>query len=578
MKVEATDEAARAAQTFLPFEEEGFLLTLTSKGIYIRSRKDYEALTEPPRLCVKNGLLEVSLAGAVVLLAANIKESRCTCPSRTTCKHVLMAIFAAADAAKIADASAAAGQSTTDAAGGQPEAKPEAADYAELENAAIEALKKEAGKKIWDEALSAVADGYGAAFTEGAMLAAVIDAYELTVYFPKKDSLCGAVCKCGEKSLCKHKLIAVLSYLEEKGKLTLDAERESAAPQEPVFSLMENAKRFTGALFVKGLISADEASAEEARQLSLKFETAGIGNFARLLRGAATDIENMLAKNAAFSHSRTFSSLSRVHTTASLILKNQAAPGVAQELIEKSRTAYRLIPHGSFAGLGAFPWQTRSGFTGVTALLWDMEKGRFCTYGASLPDFYDKTKDLSSLRALRDRYTSEDNWAAGLSLKAISEGVFTLRDYKINDERKLSSSKATLCSPLEKTSAAIWEKAAEISGAAGSAEASPAAYDYFGRSRGKNYAVVSCLAITGCRYDKARQRLCFLVCGEEEELPAVIPYSPVSIAAIRRIESLAAQKDFPARWFAGEITPQGFIPLCGADEKGVDSFYFGDSP
>jgi hypothetical protein len=73
-----------------------------------------------------------------------------------------MGLFAAAEAAakEAVQTEAPAGES------------PVAGDYAELEGADPAALKREAGKKLYGEVLEEIADGYGAEFIQGELLAA----------------------------------------------------------------------------------------------------------------------------------------------------------------------------------------------------------------------------------------------------------------------------------------------------------------------------------------------------------------------------------------------------------------------
>ncbi|MDR3237994.1 MAG: hypothetical protein LBT84_05785, partial [Spirochaetia bacterium] len=68
----ASPGSVSAARTFLPFAEEGFLLTLTTKGIYNRSLKDYESLEEDAEITALGKQLEVRLAGNVVTLNTNM--------------------------------------------------------------------------------------------------------------------------------------------------------------------------------------------------------------------------------------------------------------------------------------------------------------------------------------------------------------------------------------------------------------------------------------------------------------------------------------------------------------------------
>jgi hypothetical protein len=476
-------------------------------------------------------------------------------------------------------------------------------NFDELENASLEALKKEAGEKNYREALRRFLDGYGAVFSEdtpfdesakpGAvpsagpanagggfppeMLAAEVRSDGVTVYFPRKKSLKGAVCKCGVKGLCVHTLVAVFSYLEKRGLpaaagLEEDGEEELGAAAA---ALLEQAIGFAVSFFEKGLISADDTDIEAAQQFSLKFEGAGIGNLSRLFRGLATDLENMLSKNSGFNHRVSFASLSRIFNTGSLILKHRNDREKQKALIEKSRVSYRSIPQGHFTGLGAYPWQTRSGYAGVSCLFYSSERNAVFSYSDSMADFYEKTQDAASITHLKESYLKHDHWNTPVSIKTISEGIFSLKHFKINDDMRVSSSKETI---FFSEGISREENCAAIAASPALQSGDETSYNYFGKRNRDRYALVRAKSIENCYYDKVRQLLCFELCEEETDdddyRQAIIPYSEIHKKAIGYIEDLAKAEEISPLWFVCQRDSRGFIPLSAIGADGVHNFYF----
>jgi hypothetical protein len=601
--MEISPQAKGLAPVFAGFAEEGFLLTLTNKGTYNRALKDYEALAGLIALSEENGDLAVSFEDTKVLLKQPVKGSRCSCPARDTCKHILIALFAARDAGI---GNAAESQSSE--------------NFDELENAGLEALKREAGEKNYREALRRFLDGYGAVFPENVffdkdtkpsavssagpanagegsppeMLAAEVKGDGVTVYFPRKKSITGAVCKCGVKGLCVHTLVAVFSYLEKRclpaaAGLEEDEEEELGAAAT---TLLEQAMGFAGSLFEKGLISADETDIEAAQQFSLKFEGLGIGNLSRLFRGLATDLGNMLSKNSGFNHRVSFGSLSRIFNTSFLILKHRDDRGKQKALIEKSRAAYRSIPQGHFIGLGAYPWQTRSGYAGVSCLFYSKERDAVFNYSDSMADFYEKTRDAASIAHLKAAYKRVDHWNPQVSIEIISTETFLLKPFKLNDDLRVSSSKETTYLSEGKTTG---ENCAAIAASPAFRAGDETSYDYFGKRNRSRYTLVWTERIENCFYDRVQQLLKFTLCGEEDDSQAVIPYSEINKKAIDYIENLAkltavkqttvklttvsmttaiSPGEFTPRWFVCQRDRRGLIPLSAIDADGVRNFYF----
>jgi hypothetical protein len=615
-------DAAVLAKTFVPFAEETFLLTLTNKGIYNRAKKDYEAIAGGTEgtgsvvegagaitVSVVDGKLSVAFDGVQVILENNIAESRCSCPSKTTCKHVLMALFAVVDAAGTAglgtmNAGVVPGAGITtakaadtetpdsgraDASAGyavEPGMAAEAASevsgcprFAELETAVPEALKSAAGKKAWEEVVSAMQEGYAAVFSEsGEMLRADIDLYGITVFFPGKDSLETAVCKCGSRDLCRHKLFAVLSRLREQGRFDPFAtERGETSAPDP--GLMEQARNYLVSVFEKGLISADDTDMEACRQFSLKFE----GGLARLFRGIASDIENMLARNSGFRAERCFAGLSRLYNTLEVLAVS--GPGKAVlPFITEARSEYRSVVQGTFLGLGAYPWITRSGFTGVTALLYHKERNTILSYTATFADFYEGTKQFTGPAGLEKLYGENRHWDGALSLKDIARSSFTLKNFRLSAEGRISSSKETHVIKRGLTCAADYE-AVELP----PYDPESDRYEYFGR-RENRYELLRASGIEDCVYDRVTQELEFYFRTDSGgRIPAFIPYSEISASAIKYVERLAgkpgagkpdtgkpggASGDF-LKWFVCSREKRGLIPLSALGKNGTEDFYFG---
>ena len=84
--------------------DEDYLVGISNKGIVKRAYKDLEAEGDGVRAAAA-GLdwnapeLTVQAAGENVTIRFPLGESRCSCPSRSICRHVVMAILLARQAA-----------------------------------------------------------------------------------------------------------------------------------------------------------------------------------------------------------------------------------------------------------------------------------------------------------------------------------------------------------------------------------------------------------------------------------------------------------------------------------------------
>lgn len=570
----ATGDCHPLAEQFIPFADEAFLVTLANKGLYKRALKDLEAV-EQIDIAVSGECLEVKWEDVVVRLLPDVAQSACSCPSKTVCKHILMAILSVADYAASAESSA--GKEET-----QPEpdeVPPVVEPWKALKEADIAQLRKQAGKKLFEDTLRLIQDGWTADFVEGNMLEATINTENVTVYFPKEDSLNRAVCKCGSNGLCKHKLIAILSYLSNQGKLSGSSDEPTALSliTDDTGRLLETADAFVTGILDKGLINCGENEVEAAIQFSVKMETSGIGNLARMFRSLSSDIENMAGKHVGFSPLTTFATLSRLHNTMRLVLRNAQNTALISRLIESTRSDYYTTPVGHFTALGGYPWQTRSGYFGITAYFFYHEKQSICTYTVSLAGYYEQTQELMSAENLRRQFVKNEHWGDNLSLSVLSRSSFTLRNFKMNRQNRLSSSVQTLCEITGTVDHACIQSFSEIAslfdlsdGTAGNG------YDYFSKRQPEQLVLVPFVRLGWVTFNRTEQKLTFTMEKENEEPVAdgVLDFNEMNELAIRVLETMGKHVDCKPRYMVCRKNAGGLVPVSIIGEKGIENFYF----
>jgi len=555
----AVNDCHGMARQFIPFAAESFLVTLANKGLYKRALKDLEGITGIEIKGVEDGL-QLAFEEVTITLRPNVAESSCSCPSKTICKHVLMGILAAAEYAN----------TTREENTNLP------IPWSALMEVDITQLRKKAGKKLFEDTLRLIQEGWTADFQKGEMLEATINTEQVTVYFPQQDSIEHAVCKCGDKGLCKHKLIAILSYLSEQGKLETDGNEDVTFSflSEETKKLLGSVNDFIIQIFDKGIISCGETDAETAIQFSIRLEAAGIGNLARLLRSLSADLENMLVKNIGFNQITTFSTLSRLHNTIHLILCNAQNNSLLSRLIENARSDYYTTPIGTFTGLGAIPWQTRSGYFGTTVYFFYHEKQTICTYSVALADYYSQTEELATLDNLIQQAQRNNHWGEH-SLTALSQSEFTLRNFKLNRQNRLSSSLQTQCE--------ITDNVTRLSYVALTGNVSlfdiPSNhshyYDYFDKRQPDEMVVIPFELIGNMYFDPMSQKLYFTLFGEQEEtvVTCEIDYNPFTMMAIKYMETRGRHLKSASRYMTCLKRPGYLTPVSLIDEKGMINFY-----
>ncbi len=578
------------AATFAPFAHEDFLVTLANKGLYKRALKDIEMI-EQIHISRSDEGVQVTLGDATVTLYPNISSSLCSCPSKTVCKHIIMGILAVAASGRkdtgnvlpdpVSDVSGRAdGMSQTvlnaPESGNVPDEISGA--WKSIKEVDISLLRKLSGKKLFEDTLRLIQDGWTADFKEGEMLEATINTENITVYFPRQNSIEHAICKCGATGLCKHKLIAILSYLNLKELLSASGDGDPIISliNNDTYALLESTDAFIVGLLEKGIISCGENESETAIQYSIRLETSGIGNLARMLRSLSSDLDNMLMKHVSFNALATFATLSRLHNTIRLILSNRNDTRLLPQLIENTRSDYYTTPVGTFTGLGASPWQTRSGYFGITAYVFHHEKQNICTYTVSMADYYTHTEALATMSNLTRQYLKSDNWSGGVSLAGLSQSNFTLRNFKLNKQLRLSSSNQTQCELTGKVNLEGIERLKSFPKLFDITPGKDNGYQYFGKRETEDITLIPFNSVVDAGFSKTKQKLTFTMVeeGGGEPVEGSLEFNDFNREAIRIIEKMSRHPDGKLRYMICSKRRDTFIPISMIGEKGIENFFF----
>ena len=179
------------------------------------------------------------------------------------------------------------------------------------------------------------------------------------------------------------------------------------------------------------------------RCTTLAVATQGV-NLPRLsleLRRIVDDVDLNLNRDAKADTYRLFLSVARTYALCSAlenIIENQGSNSNqtrVKELIGESRSQYHSVNVLELAGMGAYHWQTKSGYAGLTVLFWDLTAKKWCSWSDTRPLF--KSRDFSP-QAL---YYKLEIWQGLQSPQEASQSRFKLMAARRNSQNRLSSSK-----------------------------------------------------------------------------------------------------------------------------------------
>ncbi|MDE6593597.1 MAG: hypothetical protein K2K57_11125 [Oscillospiraceae bacterium] len=319
-------------------------------------------------------------------------------------------------------------------------------------------------------------------------------------------------------------------------------------------------KRTVVGILRKGIMNCGNIEQETLMSLSLKGGRGEYGRIASMCRTASADIEAMNSRSPAFEPLKASLLLGRIINTAEALIGEHGA-----ELMENE--GYTDRGDGYFIGLGAYPYRSKSGFAGITVLLYEKRLGEYFTYGCGLSDIYEKTADAASEESFKKQLKRHCHWANEVSLDMISGNSFRLINFKADGKNRISSSKQTDCIILCKvTSDSLPEEVRIIPPVQ--------EYDYFMGGGRERFFVREISSLEDLRFDRAEQVLHFsAVSSERVCLHAELLHSSVNERAERFIEENEG-RDLSGYAMVFRASRRAVIPVSIIGMGGVNNFFF----
>lgn len=511
-------------KSFLPFINEEFIVSISNKGIYKRSVKDLEKARENISLAVKDtGLIEVKIEDAVVELNVNIQNSKCTCPSSSICKHIVMALLYLKEFY----------DNNQD---GAEEIKEEAKEeidetvfYEELKKLTGEKVLELVGKKNYNSLINSIFIRNEAVFEYGDMLTVSIASQSVKVYFPKENSIENAMCSCKEKGICSHKAYALISYLIKEGKITEeDTEYDKIEIGEKEREIIQNLHLFISSIFDRGISGLTGNEISQAEKFYI--QTYGIKLFAAAdeLKNLSSELGFYFSKNISFSNKRLMHILCSVYNRTSALLVTEDNRKKLMLAGQRQEEKFNL-DNIELIGLGASGGLTKRNDLLVTAYFYCKDIKTILSMSTLRP--YENSSQLGTL------YNMGQVWSNDLSFKEVSMSKMTLRDAKLSTG-KVSSAKSTVCSIKGKTSEEDVQEIAVSDYSFIGEELRKHKFKYFEPySATKNIFLIKAEEIKNIEYDKIEQKLKFDSCDSNGNIITFdIKYSSVSENSIKYFE------------------------------------------
>jgi hypothetical protein len=396
---------------------------LASRGLVRRARKDLERL----KVQIVDGggeSLQINVPPYVVLMpSSGPARATCSCPAPGVCQHILVAgLFLQ-------------GRHSSDSQ--QKEAVTEDSMRREASLLTPEGLKSWAGTTDYRK---------GVALFEKNSLPPVIEYSETVVIRLMPSSIeVRFVPTGGLEGLILPKL-----HGKRAGVAAVMAWRKSLGLEVPMVAAQQALVELSGTPRTKkeildsacavledavavGLSHPSQVMAERLITLAVSAQSAQLPRVALALRTVADDVRSLLRREARADEDRLLMLIARLYALMDAI--RTGGDQHKMELAGSSRGQYVEVPELNLAGVGAYTWQTGSGYVGLTVLFWSNQNKEFLSWSYARPE-------IQRVDA-RQRFYGEGPWEGTQSPQQVAASTLKIRNGRRSINGRLSSSSKT---------------------------------------------------------------------------------------------------------------------------------------
>jgi len=581
-----SDMQARFAR-LVALGTEDYLIRYANKGLYNRALKDMEKGVSVHYDFTENEVICTLSDDTICKLTDSIESFACSCPSDKICKHVLIGIldyrrFAShkvgvnSENEQDADAkhgeSSAANDGAPADSGSDKESETFGLDAAAAADRSVEAelpvldfgwlTEREISELVSPFSPSRVEE---AAFRlryveelevrEGSLLVVQMKRSGVEVAFTDTPEIARALCAVSGTDGEMYKLEALLRYRASKGLNDSDALAAKLSKVEFPPETLGEFRDSIGELLRNGLARLPHSFADRFELLAIAARSSGLPNLEREARGIHGELELFFARHVRFSARVLLSRLSRVSLMLDA-LESEIGPARRAQLAGRFRGKYYTVPRLDLYALGAEPWETRSGYRGITYYFYCGEDGGLYTYSQARPAYYEGSEfDFSR------HYRERSPWKPDLSMKDASSSMLSFRAVKVSGEGRLSSGGSPVLTLTVRPAAESFDFWNLRASSFAELASEPVQVGLFG-GLPRRFKLLRAAGIVDSVYDRVAQALKFTVADAAgDRLELILPYHADWSTAITRLESGRGLPNGDEFHIFASISEDGVYPI-----------------
>lgn len=431
-------------KTLLENVDDDYLTGMANKGIVKRAYKDKEegnyqvlSMEEEAKVCV---------GGETVTVCVPLGESKCSCPSRSICRHVILGIMA------LKEQTAKEGRQQPLKEAAAYTEKPQETEQAEVEKSDLkEKLMEEIAacsfgtlkKILGGKQLLAIAGQIKAGYKPKIEYASIItvELQEMGQKVKLLSPLEYSTCTCHKKELCVHKAAALVWCKLEAGLLSA-RELEEEVLTKPSFDgrqVREAAVQmqlYLEELLNTGLARTSPDGLDYMERLAIISHNARLARFEGYWRALRDSYESYFKRKASFRVQTLMVQLARLYQRTVLLQKAENDSQI-YELAGEFKAEYLPAGDLDLTGIAMEHFESQAGYEGETIYFLEENTRQWYTFTWAKPVFYEK----SGRRGRGEK--AKAPWGLPFSLEDMAISRIHLTNAKADRRRRLSSSQET---------------------------------------------------------------------------------------------------------------------------------------
>ncbi|MCM1084142.1 MAG: SWIM zinc finger family protein [Clostridium sp.] len=415
--------------------DDDYLTGLSNKGIVKRAYKDMEAASI--KLCEEaEQELTAEVDDVVCKLVVPLGESKCSCPSRSICRHIITAVLyvkrECGDKTKSAPEEVNTEELTDNIKNVEPEAP-----FSEILSYPLATIKKQAGGKALRNIHEHLSMEYKASISESSIVTVELldEGVKVKLLVPVEYS----TCSCGRKEFCTHRAEAILRYQIQKQKISMEQvaasiedEAEQKLDKDSIVKLAGSIKQMLGEIISAGLARLSPELVTGCERFAIMCHNERLADLEKEFRALSEQLKLYFSRHASFRIEKLLVDVTRLYGEANHIAHSTDDKEL-YNLTKRMRSEYVPSKPLDLVGMGYWHFKSDTGYEGITIYFVEENTGKWYTYTNARPLFYE------GKRAVKMTGKETAPWGLSCNLQELAQSRIHMSGCLVNQEGRLSS-------------------------------------------------------------------------------------------------------------------------------------------